>query len=621
MSDQLFRYYEEELRFIRHMAQDFARRYPAAAGRLLLEPERSADPHVERMIEAFALLAARIRHKIEDDFPELTQNFLQVVYPHYLAPIPSMAIVQLVPDPIRVQLPGGIVVQAGSQLHTQPVGNPGLPCRFRTGYAVTLWPVVLTQARLQGPPFPSGLPVPPRTAGLVRLVLEARGGLHWFDLQIATLRVFLAGEPGVTAALYELLFNHVTRVLIRSPEKDADLPLLQLTPEEALRPVGFEPDEGLVPYPSHAFPGYRLLSELFAFPAKFQFFDLCGLERIRQAGYREKVEVIFCLDKSQPRLEPVVDANHFHLYCTPVVNLFSQLAEPITLDQRRYEYRIVPDVAHPRGTEVYSIEEVSSVDAGRNVVRVYEPFYSFRHGRRLEDALYWCATRRPSTAAEDQGTEVYLALVDRNLQPRLPAEEVLMVQVLCTNRDLPTQLQRLGDESLVYFELEAAVPLERIRCLRAPTAPLRPPSRPQWQWRLISHLALNHLSLTDDLAGRDALREILRLYNYAEPGVTPHLAAINEQMIEGILAVRHRRVVGQMRHEQGLVFCRGVAIELELDEDKYALTGPLLFGAVLERFFAQYASLNSFTQLVVRTAQKEGVYHSWPPRAGQQVLL
>src|SRR5438132_13878698 len=245
MSDTLFPYYERELLFIRQLAQEFAKQNPAAAGRLLLEPNRSIDPHVERLIEAFALLAGRIHHKLDDEFPELTDALLGVLYPHYLAPIPSMAVVQFDLDASRAQLPSGFLIDRHSRLHTRPVGD--LPCRFRTAYPVTLWPIALTGARVQPPPFP-GLKPPVKTAAVLRLELACQGEMQFADLSLDRLRFYLSGDSQVIANLYEALFNHVLQVMIRPLEKSAAPAPLVLEPAECLYPVGFERHEGFLPY-------------------------------------------------------------------------------------------------------------------------------------------------------------------------------------------------------------------------------------------------------------------------------------------------------------------------------------------------------------------------------------
>lgn len=618
MSETLYPYYERELVFLRQQAQEFARQYPSAAGRLLLEPSRSGDPHIERLIESFALLAARVHHKLDDEFPELTEALLGVLYPHYLAPIPSMAIVQFVPDAARAPMPNGFLIERNSRLRTQPIGD--LPCKFRTCYPVTLWPVDVTEARLMAPPFPPGFRPPPRTAAALRLRLECLADLNFSGLSLEKLRFFLFGDSPQVASLYELIFNHTTQVVFRSPDGAETSASVVLKPEACLSQVGFERDEGMLAYPNQSHLGYRLLTELFTFPSKFQFVDLGGLQRVCKAGFQKKLEIVLFLNRTLTSLEQSVDAQTFRLGCTPAVNLFEQIAEPIALTQARYEHRVVPDVANPKGLEVYSVDAVTSTDPLTGTVTEHQPFYSFRHTQTADrQQAFWHTSRRLSTRENDRGTDVYLNLVNLGFRPQLPAESVLVVRTTCTNRDLPAQLQRAGGG--IYFELDAAAPLAQIRCLRAPTVPLRPPLKRGVHWRLISHLCLNHLSISDPLEGREALQEVLRLYDFSDPEAGESLAAVTRQLIEGITGVSSRRVVGRVGGQTSSGFCRGVEVGIELDEQKYGGTGTFLFACVLERFLGLYTSMNSFTQLVAKTKQGEGYFKKWPPRAGELQLL
>ncbi len=617
MSEPIYRYYERELLFIRQQAQEFARQYPGAAGRLLLEPNRSVDPHVERLIEAFALLAGRVQHKLDDEFPELTDALFSVLYPHYLAPVPSLGVIQFVPDPTRTPMKNGFLLARHSRVRTRPIHD--LPCKYRTAYPVRLWPLAVTAARLQPPPFPPDFRPPPGTAAAVRLTLEGQAGAKFADLSLQSLRFHLMGENQTSAALYEVLLNHALGVVLR-PIDDSTRRPISLPAAQALRPVGFEADEALLPYPARSFAGYRLLTEFFAYPPKFLFFDLAGLEQACRAGFGRSLEVVIFLDRTSPALEQGVDAGTFRLGCTPVVNLFEQVCEPIALTQARYEYRVVPDVAQPLGMEVYSVDEVMSTDPAAGVTTVYEPFYSFKHTAGPDERrAFWYMSRRPATREGDRGTDVFLTLVDLDFEPRLPAASTLLVRTTCSNRDLAGHLQRAGDQ--LHLELEGVAPLAGIRCVRSPTLPLRPPRRRGAFWRLVSHLSLNHLSISDPVEGKAALQEILRLYDFSDPESGQQLAEVNRLLIEGLTAVASRRVVGRTGTPAASGFCRGVEVTVEFDEEKYIGTGVYLFASVLERFLGLYASLNSFTQLVARTKQGEGVLKKWPPRAGEVALV
>jgi type VI secretion system protein ImpG len=618
MSDPLAPYYENELAFVQDFARQFARQYPAEAGRLLPDAGLTVDPHAERLIEGFALLAGRVRYKIDSELPELTDSLLGLLYPHLLAPVPSMTIAQFEVDPARPPSPRPAVIPRGSALHTRPLGKPAQPCRWRTGYPVALWPVRLTEARLQPPPFPLGFDAPPKTAAALVLRFECPGGIRFRDLGLGWLRFHLSGESQMIASLYEFLFNHTTRVVFRDPGAP-ERPPVSLPAAECLKQVGFNLGEGMLPWPVESFAGHRLLTELFSFRDKFLFADLGGWPHVRRAGFGSRAEMILFLNRSQPNVEQGVNARTFLLGCSPVVNLFEQSAEPVSLTQTRFEYRLVPSRVTPLGAEVYSVDSVTCVDPQRPQPVEMQPFYSFTYGQsRANRHAFWYAARKPSPVERDPGTEVYLAVVDREFDPRLPAEAMLDVHTTCSNRDMPARFQRAGEQ---LFPVGAGAELPGpAYCLQAPTAALRPPLRRAGYWRLVAQNALNHVPLSDPAEGRAALQEILRLCDFADPAAGQHQqAAVNRQMIEGVAGLSARRALGRARARGRFGVCRGVAFTLDLEEQKYVGTGAFLFACVLERFLGLYAWVNSFSQLTART--RHGELKRWPPRAAEEQLL
>jgi type VI secretion system protein ImpG len=610
MIDELLAYYNGELAYLRELGAEFAARYPKVAARLLLEADKCEDPHVERILEGVAFLTARIRHKIDDEFPEITDSLLGLLYPHYQRPIPSLSVVQFVLSREQVKMTTGHTIERGARLNTRPVG--GTPCRFRTAAPVTLWPIEVEAVRLD--PDRVVFPGKPAAAvALLQLTLRATGGIRFPELALDRLRFYLDGTGAVPYTLHELLLNNLCQVLIRSPVEDRRWETVTL-PASAVEPVGFGRDEALFDYPSQAFSGYRLLQEYFALPEKFLFFDLTGLKALATRPLGSTIEVLFFLNRS-PRGDLLLQPENFRLGCAPVVNLYPAVAEPIRLSQAQFAYRIVPDVHRPMATEVYSIDAVTSTGAFLDEPLRYEPFYSVRHAHTQPDRrppASWYATRRRSLIKDDPGTEVELSFVDPDFNPRLPAAETITVHLSCTNRDLPVHLPFGGEQG--DFELDAQAPVSRVRCLRKPTKPLRPPLGRGAQWRLISHLALNHLSLTDQDAGLDALREILTAYDFADSAVT-------RQQIAGIAGVSYRRTTGRTGRRIGNVVCLGVEVTLEFDETQYVGSSAFLLASVLERFLGLYASINSFTQLVAKTRQREGILRRWPPRAGERTLL
>jgi type VI secretion system protein ImpG len=383
--------------------------------------------------------------------------------------------------------------------------------------------------------------------------------------------------------------------------------------DQAITQVGFADSESLLPYTKRSFAGYRLLTEYFTFPYKFLFLDIHGFDQAAARKFGSHFDVLIHLKDIVPPIAPVT-AETFRMGATPAINLFSRLADPIYLSQQKYEYQIIPDVHRQRTTEIYSIDEVFTNDPRTNVTREFSPFYSLRHAYG-EDAekSFWYAVRRPSQRVNDEGTEIFMSLVDSAFSPLVPAVEILNVRTTCTNRDLPAKLPFGGKEG--DFEIEGGTLLSKGRCLTKPTETVRPPQRRSAQWRLISHLNLNYLSIVNTDDGKpEALREILNLYNFTDS------SAIRNQIL-GITGIESRKVVRQIGGLIGAGFVRGIESTMTFDEDQFVGSGMFLFACVLERFLGLYSSLNSFSQTVIKTEQREEIVKRFPPRAGQQDLL
>jgi type VI secretion system protein ImpG len=608
--DELLDYYERELTFLRQMGQEFAEKYPKIAGRLLLEAGGSEDPHVERLIEAFAFLAGRVHLKIDDEFPEITEALLGILYPHYVRPIPSMSVVEFRLDPEQGKLTTGLKIPRDSLLYSRPVD--GVPCRFSTCYELTLWPFSVAEAQWATPDrlqLKAG-----NAAAALRFQLRCFPDVSFKALELERLRFYLHGESNLVHALYELLLNNCAQILVRDPAQPRQRPLE--LPPGSLRPVGFADDESMLPYTRRSFHGYRLLQEYFAFPEKFFFLELSGLEALRAAGFDTLAEFVLLIspferNERQQMLELGVSPKTLRPDCVPIVNLFPHTAEPILLDQVRHEYPVVPDVRRRHALEIFSIEEVVSASTQTREVVHYDPFFSYRHAKNREKRqTFWHATRQASARRSDEGTDMVLTLVNLSGQPAHPDAEALTVRTICTNRDLPGRLP-FGNEA-GDFEIEGMPSVKHIVALKKPTAALRPPVGKAALWRLISQLSLNYLSLVSE--GRDALQEILRMYNFSD-------SMFLEKQIQGITRIDSRRHFARVSSEGGIAFVRGTRVEMTFDEDQFVGGGAYLFASVIEQFLGLYVSLNSFSQLVARTVHRKEVLKEWPPRAGEAVLL
>jgi type VI secretion system protein ImpG len=610
--DDLLLYYERELSFLRQMGAEFAAKYPKITSRLVLEADKCEDPHVERLLEAFAFLAGRVHLKIDDEFPEITESLLSILYPHYLRPIPSMSVAHFHVDLDQVTPETGLKLERGAVLNSRPV--QGLPCKFRTCYDVTFWPVEVAEAEWK---TPDRLQPPIKFAdavAAVRIDLRCPGDVKFSKMTLDSLRFYLSGEGNLVYSLYEMLCNNCVQIIVRDPTPRSKVQPVYL-PADSLVPVGFGEEEGALPYPRRSFIGYRLLQEYFCFPQKFFFLDLKGLEQVCAGGFGNRAEVILLIsgfERSDRRqmLELGVSAKTFRLGCSPIVNLFAKTAEPILLDHMRYEYQVVPDVSRRRGMEVFEVTDVSSANPQTNEVTRFEPLYSYRHGMGGKVQAFWRAARRPSGYRDDDGTEVFLSLVDLSSRPVKPHVDTLVVRTICSNRDLPARLPFGNDTG--DFELEGPMPVKRIIALLKPTDALRPPLAKDSQWRLISQLSLNYLSLVED--GREALQEILRLYNFTR-------STYSEKQIEGLVALSSKRHFARVVSEDGMAFARGTKVDIEFDEEQFVGGGVYLFAAVLECFLGLYVSMNSFSQLRVRTRQRKEIVRQWPPRAGRKILI
>jgi type VI secretion system protein ImpG len=609
--DNLKSYFESELTFLRQMGAEFAEKHPKIAARLALEPDRCEDPHVERLLEAFALLAARVHLRIDDDFPRITEALLNILYPHYLRPIPSMSVAEFHSDPERGKLTSKLEIPRGTMLYSRPV--EGIPCKFQTCYHTALWPLKVSDAQWLTPDRLSPTLRAPEASAVLRVELECFPDVSFEKLEVETVDFYLNGEGAVMHALYELLCKNCVRIAVRDPANPKAQP--RYLPPRSLTPVGFGEDESVLPYPRRSFLGYRLLQEYFAFPVKFFFVSLSGLENLAGASLKSRAEILFLIspfeqDGRQQRLEVAVSAKTLRLGCTPIINMFTQTAEPILLDQTRYEYSVVPDARRRQSMEVYSVDEVFSTDPETHETVDYKPLYSQRLAAQDSGVAYWYSSRRPSTRKGDEGTDVVLSLVDLYSRPLHLDYNTVTVRCTCTNRDIVSRLP-FGSET-GDFEMAGAAAIKRIVALHRPSRTLRPPVEGRMLWALVSHLSLNYLSLVDE--GREALQTILKLYDFSE---SPEV----RKQIAGLTAVDSRRHFTRLISEHGITFARGNRVEIEFDEGQFSGGGAYLFASVLEHFLGLYVSMNSFSQLVARSRQRKEPLGEWPPRAGQSMLM
>jgi type VI secretion system protein ImpG len=622
--EELLRYYKNELTYLRKMGGEFARHYPKVASRLELDEDECPDPHVERLLESFAFLTARLQHNIDGEFSEITSALLGVLYPQLTNPIPSMAVARFDVDP-QQPLTSGFCVARHTSLFAETPQE--VSCRFRTCYPVTLWPLEVLDAGFEDTGALDFLDSMPDVSSVLRIKLGCTQGTLgelWDGAAkpgaepFGSLRFYLNDDQNKVSDLYDLLFVHLHGVAIM-PEGAAQPFHL---PKGSVGEVGFRPDEEVLPFPPNAHPAYRLLLEYFTFPQKYHFFNLENFGRFLDPGHVEPtqhaarraqktLDLLFLFDRMPE--DVAVERYTFSLGCTPIINLFPKTTEPVRLDHTSLEYRLVPDKRRERSTEIHSIISVSASSNHGEETKKFEPFYSYSHALQgNQHKAFWHMRRLPSEHLDIPGTEVYLSFLDLEYTPRDPPAQTAYAHTLCTNRELATQLP-----AGARLQTDAQAPLrpdDGITCLRKPTWPTLLPQRGQSPWRLISNLSLNHLSLSEGRGSLAALREMLRLY------CPPDNLSMLEQ-IEGLSHLSTRRVTRRVGDDQWRGFCRGTEIRLEFDEGNFVGGSAFLLGAVLSRFFALYASINSFTELVLSSKRQEGGGKRWPPRAGEKTIL
>lgn len=577
------KYYESELQYLREMGREFAQIHPSTAGLLA---ERGNDPDVERLLEGFAFLTSRIRERIDDAVPEVVHGLTQLLLPHYLRPVPATSIIQFQPNLKAMR--GSQKVPRGTRVASKPI--QGTSCHFKTTQEVDLLPLEVVSVRLDEnrasrPAIRIGL----ETTEAGSAVLARKEGL----------RMLLFGELSLTSTLYLWLFRHFAGASVRFEDgREVELG------RDILRPVGFGRDEALIPWPMLAHEGYRYLQEYFSLPSKFLFFDVTRFDRITEFR-SEKFELVLSFDRP-PALNQRLVTETFRLYCTPIINLFEESAEPVKLDPKVYEHLLRASGMPHQHAEIFEVSSVIGIRQGRTERREYKPFVGFHHATDTRESSYY--TLRPTNSLVDEGVDTYISIVTPLGQVPSREEEVLSIDLVCSNRSLPAELQ-LGEISVNPRGSSAPA---NFRNIAPVTNPIRPRLGSELLWRLLSHLAVGRSSLGE----REVLQALLDLYNFQRES-SPAIGRANELKVESIRDVKSEpttRLVGGAP-------ARGVETRIEVEESKLGTAGEaFLFGCVLDEVFATHVPMNSFNELhLVLHPSKMDL--RWVARSGQRRIL
>jgi len=620
MDTRLLKHYENELAFMRDMGAEFAQAYPKIASRLGIDGVEVVDPYVERLLEGVAFLTARVQLELELQFPALTSNLLEIVYPHYLAPTPSMMIAAFEPDMENAALEDGYLIPRHTEMRSEVTDQDHTPCVFRTATDVTLWPLEITEAEYidgRGELVAAGVAQGTDAKAGIRLRLARHGGMPIADLSLDRLTLFLNEQGGKNWALHELLGTQVTGVVGRSTDRRADW--VASLPNGGVWPKGFDRDEALLPTPRQSFDGYRLLQEYFAMPERFHFVELTGLSMALTRARGSDVDIYILLQNGDPDIASGVSPDAFTLNATPAINLFHKRCDRVHVTSSRVEHHVVGDRTAPLDFEIYALENLTGISAGGSEDIPFRPFYSADDLTAAGDihTAYFTQSRKMRQRSEKErlrgvrtsylGSELFVSLVDSAQAPYGEHLDQLAIKALVTNRDLPLLLPTGGRD---VFHLPSGGPVAHIHTPVAPTRPRPTLAYGDTAWRLISHLSLNYLSLVEEDSGQGAaaLRELIGIY-------APLGSKVIEKQLEGLTAVSSRPIVRRMADEVLSTAVRGLEITVTFDESFFEGTSAYALGAVLERFFRKHVSINSFTETVLVT-QSRGEITRWRPETG-----
>lgn len=591
--DELLPYYERELGFLRRYSSEFAEKYPKIAGRLLMVGEVCEDPHIERLIQSFALLNSRISKRLDDDYPEFTEALFEVLYPHYLRAFPSCSIAKFDFSSAQAQMTNIAMIPRGTEFTTRPV--KGAACRFRSAYDVPIAPIRLTHAKFDAiGRAPEAVVLPPTTSSILSVTFELSSEqVEFSKLSLNDLRVFIDGEMSFCAGLRDSLFINGISAFVEIGQS-GKWHALGKTP---IKSVGFDEEDSLISFPARSHPAYRLLTEYFSFPEKFNFFDIelasikpILLGKIKSFTLHLALSGIRA-DSNMARMLSNLSAKNLLLGCTPVINLFKQRGDPIRLSHTAASYPVIADSRRAFAYDVYSIDNVKMVRQSPQgeMVTEFRPFYSLQHGHtEAKSGHYWVAHRDDMMALKSPGYETEISIVDIDFDPAKVETQTLSLSLTCTNRDLPASLA-YGLPGGDLF-LEGGSLVSAIHFLRKPTNTHRFERGRGAHWRLISHLSLNHLSLTR--GGLDAFKEMLSLYDLPR-------SAISRRQIDGVVAINHKAAKAWLPGNPFACLLRGIEIQLTVNEENFVGSGLHVFVELIDRFFGLYVTANSFTQLVV----------------------
>ncbi len=620
MDRKFLEHYNTELRYLREMSGEFARQNPKIAKRLMLDEFDCKDPYVERLLEGFAYMAARIQYKMDTELSSFSQSLGNSIFPQYYNPSPSCTIVQFLPDYKKPVLAKGVFFKAGTLLKSYPCGEDHQICKFRTTSDLALYPIAITFLKYNIGGIEEKLEVNSSVRASMELSLSTPEKLKIGQLNIDSLRFYIRSADGnVGMMLYEQIFGECSGVLFQSKngrKKYAEISAASL--KGHLKQVGFSELESIFPIDKRTFEGHRLLREYYLFPPKFMFFELTGISDILKKCEESDINIVFLFKKSSSLLKNLGKEN-LCLFCCPAVNLFRSSLSRVAINKKDPEFYVPADRVYPMDYEILQIESVDGYNADYSNRLEFLPFYSdsdFKANRFGKKAFY-NYKRVPRVISEKEkeygtrtsyrGSELYLSIIDTANPPYKGTLDEIGVIAWCSNRDLPMLMNI--NEYETDFKLDAAVPVVSVKCIEIPTVPRMPFDVPQWQ--AINNTAVNFFSFLTESNEINIknLRNVQAMYAYSEPD--------HNTIENGIESILIKSVVRRVGSVGPILFGRGFSVDILFNEESFSGSGFFLLGSILDRFFGASAPINSFTETQI-LSKGRGVIAKWPIRIGYQ---
>lgn len=599
--EKILHYYLRELDILKEEGNRFAKAHPDAARQLGIDQEHF-DPDVARLTESFAYLSARLWHSVEDIYPKTSAQLLNVLYPYMVNPIPSVSIASFDVDYEKAAQPNGVFIDAGIPFS---VDTEDTPLNFVSCYPIHYWPLSVEDVEV----CPVGkyplICKKQQTQNFLKITLKSHM-IDFKDLNIQSLRFYLnAGRN--QQCLFKLLSCSAHAITLRNPDNDT----LTHLDNGSIKHVGFDEQDAILIPKGELYNADTLLTEYFYFKEKFHFIDI---PLTPPSDGKESLEIFISLDCDATSLP--VNKDSFCLHCTPIINRFPKTTEPVSCDDKHYEYLLFPAKFNKTAYDIHSIQHVTGITrSGKHLElpSLFAPGIS-----EQEHDLSWNMRRDYNHKESCPETLCYIHLQSFNPKQSKDPVDAFYADTLCTNHHRPRQLMSAGTP----LHPEVLLPIHNAYCLMKPSRYKQPSLTGEKQWPLIAALAFKKLNLLNNPDMQPLICHAIKTISLNDDDDT-----MVNLFINNIAQINITKSVKHVSDEAWRGFVRGFNIQLEYNELGFDSLCPfskcpLSFFMVLNHFFANRLPLNTFSMLMITTDinSPDGEVYQCKPRNGMRTL-